>query len=461
MENYQYQVLVIGSGSAGRDAALLAGRAGLKTLLVEGDSLGGSAFHRGCYAVRALRACATQLNQLAKGDRLGVFTDLISSSLFHWLEVQRLASGRLTKELTLELEQAHVTLRFAMAKIVGPNEVELSFNSVTEERISAQHIIVATGSRPAFSGNEKSRVLNTDQFLRNTQVPAHLLVIGGGYIGCELASIYHTLGCRVTVVETESRLLPGWDVDAGRQMHHALTNAGVHVHLDQKIDLQKLEQSRGSHVQLNNGTLIDPDLILVATGRTPNVEGLGVASVGLPEQGPLTVDPQMRTAIQSIYAIGDVNGLGMLDSVASAQARVAVSTIRGIPSVYSAHWIPRCLHTQPPIAAAGWTEAEANAAGHEVEVFSETLFLQTDDDVTVVQPGHLQIKLVVQSGSHRILGCLAIGAGAVEILNLISTAIRFGLTATQLTELSLVHPSASEALIRLLQARFDRARSGM
>ena len=460
MENYQYQVIVIGSGSAGREAALLAGRAGLKTLLLERDSLGGCAFHRGCYAVRALRACATEFNHLKHGDRIGVFTDLIASSLFHWLEVQRLSSSRLTKELTLELEKAHVPLRFAQAKIVGPHEVELWFNSVNEERTSAQHIIVATGSRPTFSGNEKARVLDTDQFLRNTQVPAHLLVVGGGYIGCELAAIYRSLGCRVAVAETESCLLPDWDVDAGRQMHHALTNAGVQVHLNQKIDLEVLQQPPRNHVQLNDGTLIDPDLILVATGRTPNVEGLGVASVGLPEQGPLTVDPQMRTAIQSIYAIGDVNGLGMLDSVASAQARVAVNTIRGIPSVYSSHWIPRCLHTQPPIAAAGWTEAEANAAGHEVEIFSETLFLQTEDDVTVVQPGHLRIKLVVESGSHRILGCLAIGAGAAEILNLISTAIRFGLTATQLTELSLVHPSVSEALVRLLQARFDRGRVG-
>ncbi|MBV8587870.1 MAG: NAD(P)/FAD-dependent oxidoreductase [Verrucomicrobia bacterium] len=459
MENYQYQIIVIGSGSAGRDAALLAGRAGLSTLLVEGNSLGGSTFHRGCYAVRALRACATQFSQLTKGDRLGVFTDLVSANLVHWLEVQRLTSSRLTKELTLELEQAQVTLRFGHAKIVGPNEVELSFNSVIEERVSAQHIIVATGSRPIFGGNEKARIVNTDQFLRNTQIPAHLLVVGGGYIGCELAAIYRALGCRVTLVETESRLLADWDVDAGRQIQHTLTSAGVEVHLDEKIDLETLQQPTRSHVQLRNGTLIDPDLILVATGRTPNLEGLGLTSVGLPEQGPLAVDAQMRTAVPSIYAIGDVNGLGMLDSVASAQARVAVNTIRGISSVYSSHWIPRCLHTHPPIAAAGWTEAEANAAGHEVVIFTENLFLQTDDDTTVVQPGQLRIKLVVQSGSHRILGCLAIGAEAAEILNLVSTAIRFGLTATQLTELSLVHPSASEALVRLLQSRFDTARS--
>jgi pyruvate/2-oxoglutarate dehydrogenase complex dihydrolipoamide dehydrogenase (E3) component len=164
----------------------------------------------------------------------------------------------------------------------------------------------------------------------------------------------------------------------------------------------------------------------------------------------------MRTAVPSVFAIGDVTGLGMLDSVAAAQARVAVQTILGVPARFNLHWIPRCLHTQPPIAAAGWTQAEAAAAGQDVEALAHTLRLVTDDDATVVEPETTDLKLVVQSGTARLMGCLAIGPRAAEIVNLASTAIRHGLTARQVADLSLVHPSASEALVRVLQERYDR-----
>jgi glutathione reductase (NADPH) len=209
--------------------------------------------------------------------------------------------------------------------------------------------------------------------------------------------------------------------------------------------------------RLGNGTVITPDLTLVATGRLPNVEGLGLERVGLPPQGFIPVDERMRTALPSVFAIGDVTGLGMLDSVASAQARVAVQTILGVPARFDLDWIPRCLHTQPPVAAAGWTEARAKAAGQSVEVLSHTLRLITDDDATVVEPEATNLKLIVQTGTTHLLGCLAIGPRAAEIVNLAATAIRNGLTAPQLADLSLVHPSASEALVRVLRQRYDRA----
>ncbi|HEY0791773.1 MAG TPA: hypothetical protein VGD78_11990 [Chthoniobacterales bacterium] len=141
----------------------------------------------------------------------------------------------------------------------------------------------------------------------------------------------------------------------------------------------------------------------------------------------------------TVFTIGDVNGLRLLDSVAAAQARVAVETIRGVPARFDRHWILRCLHTNPPIAAAGWTEAEANAASQDVEVLADTLRFITDEDATVIEPEPTRLKLVVQLGTARLLGCLAIGRHAVELVNLASTAIRYGLTARQLAELAPVH----------------------
>jgi hypothetical protein len=198
------------------------------------------------------------------------------------------------------------------------------------------------------------------------------------------------------------------------------------------------------------------NLTLVAVGRIPNIEHLNLGKVGLPKEGFLEVNAQMQTKVPSIFAVGDLNGMMLLDSAAYAQARVAVQTILGEKAMFEPHWIPRCLHTEPPIAAAGWTEAEAVAAGHQVDVLSENLPLITDDDATMIQPDRNLLKLVVQNSTGRILGCLAIGSRAAEVVNLASTAIRNGLTAQRLADLSLIHPSASEAMVRLLQDHFDR-----
>jgi dihydrolipoamide dehydrogenase len=145
-------------------------------------------------------------------------------------------------------------------------------------------------------------------------------------------------------------------------------------------------------------------------------------------------------------------------SAAYAQARVAVQTILGRPARFDSHWIPRCLHTHPPIGAAGWTADEADAAGHDVGIISETLPLITDDDATMVEPDRNLLKLIVQSGTGLILGCQAVGSRATELINLASSAIRLGLTVDRLADLSFIHPSASEAMIRVLQDHFDRSK---
>ena len=238
-----------------------------------------------------------------------------------------------------------------------------------KQTVTSEYIILATGSRPSFPGNEKARVLNSDQFLRSGSVPKHLFVIGGGCIGCELAAIYRVRKVEVTLAEAESRLLPSWDEDIGKRMKQVLDDAGVHVLLNEKVSVPTPDTQDPPHFQLSNAIVISPDLTLVAVGRTPNVEGLHLDKVGLPTEGFISVNAQMQTDVSSIFAIGDVNGTMLLDSAAYAQARVAVQTILGRPSRFDPHWIPRCLHTQPPIAAAGWTVAEADAAGHDVEVF--------------------------------------------------------------------------------------------
>src|SRR6201987_2166430 len=454
--SYHYQVIVIGSGSAGKEAALLAARAGKRTVLIESGRIGGTGVHRGCHAVRALRACATHYDRVVEGDRLGVYMDLVTTNWATWLEVHHRTPSRLAEELSRALARPQAEVKFGRGELFDAHTVVITDDLGKKETITGEYIILATGSRPAFPGNEKARVFNSDQLLNSSLVPKNLFVIGGGYIGCELAAIFRARKVPVTLVEAESRLLPTWDKSVGDRMREVLDQAGGQIMLKEKVELPSPDQEGPIHFKLRNGTVVSPDLSLVAVGRVPNIEHLNLGTVGLPTKGFLEVNAQMQTKVPSIFAIGDLNGIMLLDSAAYAQARVAVETILGEKAMFEPHWIPRCLNTQPPIAAAGGTEAEAVAAGHQVDVISENLPLITDDDATMIEPDKNLLKLVVQSSTGRILGCLAIGSRAAELVNVGSMAIRSGVFVQRLADLSLIHPSASEAMVRLLQDNFDR-----
>jgi len=456
--SYPYQLAVIGAGAGGKDAAILAARAGLRVLLVEKESLGGTSFHRGCHAMRALRACAMSHKTVGKNRRTGATAGDPEIDWANWLNVQRRVSARLTKELSWTLEDLGVQVRFGAGELLDRNTVEISDPYGSKEKVSAENIILATGSRPSFAGKNAPAILNSDQMLKNTAIPNHLLIIGGGYVGCEFASVYAALGSRVSLVEQDKILLPGWDEVAGAHLREVLEATGVNVILN-----QRLEPPGGNGpvdrpaFTLGSGETIVPDLTLAATGRKPNVEGLGLEALGIGSGSSVPVTDKMRIGFPNAFAIGDVNGLALLDSVAFAQARTAIQTILGKPARFDLRRVPRCVHTDPPIAMVGWTEQEARGAGHDVEVIAETLRLVSADDRSVINPEPTKIKLIVQRGDKpRVLGCLAIGLHAAEIVNLAATAIKTDVTATQLADVTPVHPSAAEALIRSLQNRFDR-----
>jgi pyruvate/2-oxoglutarate dehydrogenase complex dihydrolipoamide dehydrogenase (E3) component len=453
--SYQYQVVVIGSGSAGKEASLAAARAGLRTLLVEEKNLGGTSFHGGSYAVRALRACASYFKRTEKAPKVGTSLDLIETSWTDWLTAQRRSSSRLSVEFSQAIDREHVHLLFGHAQLIGSNEI-----TVTDpprglnQLITSDYFIIATGSRPNFPSQPEVGILNSDHLLRQATAVRHLFVIGGGYVGCELASIYRDLGSRVTIAEAQSRLLPNWDSTAGEQFRNVLLGAGVEVLLNEPIELPPRITGNQPSYKLSTGTVIQPDVTLVATGRKPNSDDLGLESIGLTSGAWIPVNAQMRTPIESVYAVGDVTGISLLDSVATAQANVAVDSILGKPGRFDKRWFSQFLHTEPPIASVGWTEDEARGAGLQVEALSWSGSLFTDDDFTTVEREQMAIKCLVHPETARILGCIAIGSRAAEIINLVSTAIRNGQSARDLANLPAVHPSATEALVQRLRQRY-------
>jgi dihydrolipoamide dehydrogenase len=455
--SHQYEVIVIGSGSAGKEACLAAAKAGLRTLLVEERNLGGTSFHAGSYAVRALRACASYFKQTEKAQRVGTSLHLIETSWTDWLTAQRRSSSRLSVEFSQAVDREKVHLKFGHAQLVGPNELVITdAPRGLNLRITSNHIMLATGSRPNFPSQPEVGILNSDHLLRQATAARHLFVIGGGYVGCELAAIYRDLGSRVTIAEAQTRLLPNWDPIAGERFRNVLLAAGVDVLLNEPIELPPRITAGLPSYKLTTGTVIQPDMTLVATGRIPNSDQLGLESVGLPSGSWIPVNEHMQTSIDSIYAVGDVNGIALLDSVATAQANVAIENILGKPARFDKRWFPQFLHTEPPIASIGWTEEEAKNAGLPVEALSWNGSIFTDDDFSTVEREQMALKCLVHAESARILGCIAIGSRAAEIINLVSTAMANDQSAREIANLSVVHPSATEALVRTLRQHFDR-----
>ncbi len=445
----KYDVAVIGSGSGGSEAALLAAGKGLKTIVIEKDAFGGTRFHRGCYAVRALRASSRVFQQIIQSKQFGIEADVLRSSLVGWMDAQRAASARLAEDLRHDLQTLNVRIAAGAGSLPGEHRVRITDSSGKEENLEAEYIILATGSRPDFSSSHNSRFFNSDDLIARVYPPARLFIIGGGYIGCEFASIYRALGCGVTLVEQRERLLPGWDPAVGELVREELSADGVEVYLGEKVEIEKVPDRDGYPIFTKpDGSTTSPDLVLVATGRRPNVESMGLQELGIAVSPFVAVDSQLRTGQRHIFAIGDLNGLDMLDSAASAQARIAVETIEGGAPLFSSRWVPRYLDTEPPAAAVGWMETDAAEAGLELEARSETVRLVTSEDRTVAEPARTYVKLVVERHTKKVQGCLIIGNGAAEVINLAALAIQSRVTPRELERLFLVHPSISVALQR-------------
>jgi dihydrolipoamide dehydrogenase len=441
-----YQLAVVGSGSGGREASLAAAKEGLKVLLVEKNALGGTCLHHGYYPVRALRACVEATRDRQLSSKFGLESTEEPVGLEKWLTVQRRVSSRLTQEVNNQLEKSGIAVQFGKALLTAPNELQIADSQGDVEQIKADYIVLATGSRPAFDRiRSGSHYVNSDDLLARTTVPRHLLVVGGGYVGCEFASIFRSLGSVVTLVEKENRLLPNWDSTLGEYITASLRSVGVRIQLGREMDLPISGQLFDEpELKLENGSQETPDLVLVVTGRKPNVEALGLEELGIKTSHFVVVNEQLRTTCRSIFAVGDINGLSLLDSAAVAQARIAIGAILGRKDQFSARWIPRCIHTNPPIASIGWNEEEAGRAGLDVICHSQTFRLVTDDERTVVNPLATMVKILLRSESRQILGVHVAGTQAAEIVNFASMGIRAGFTLDQLLQVPLVHPSATE-----------------
>ena len=448
------RVAVIGAGPGGYTAAFLAADLGLSvTLIDEASDPGGVCLYRGCMPSKALLHVARVLTEAREAGEWGVSfaePDIDLDRLRSW---KNTVVSTLTGGLGQLTRQRKVDYLQGRAALVDARTVAVTMTDGSIQEIPFDSGILATGSRPARPAalaSEHDRILDSTAALDVNQVPDRLLVVGGGYIGLELGSVYAALGTAVTVVEMTSTLLPGVDADLVRVLSRRFGSVAEAIYRDTKVT-QLTADDEGVTVRLEGPKVASEDQrfdqVLVAVGRVPNSEigGLNQTAVDVDPRGFVRVDAQRRTAEPSLFAIGDLAGEPMLAHKAFHEARVAVETIAGHKVAFEPMVIPAVVFTDPEIAWCGLTEAEAKTAGTTVAI-ARFPWGASGRAVTLSRTDGLT-KLVVEPETQRILGVGIVGAGAGELIAEGVVAIEMGATVEDLRACIHPHPTLSETLL--------------
>ena len=457
------QLVVVGAGPGGYAAAFLAADLGLSVALVDPEvNPGGVCVYRGCIPSKALLHVAKLLDESRHAAAWGIEfgdpkIDLDKLRAFKNNVVKKNTSG--TGQL-VKIRKVHYLQ--GRAEIVDAHNLRVTLVAGGEEQVQFEHAILATGSTPAIPPMLKvddPRVMDSTAALDLPDIPKSLLVVGGGYIGLELGSVYAALGSAVTVVEMTAGLLPGADRDLVDVLAKRVGQTMKSVLLETKV-VKVTPEAAGVRVTLEGN--VDPkeqvfDRVLVSVGRRPNSKspGLEKTHVQVDQRGFIMVDEQRRTHEPSIFAIGDVVGEPMLAHKASHEGRVAVEVMAGENVAFAPRAIPAVVFTDPELAWAGLTEAQAKNDSREVKVAKfpwgasgRAATLDRTDGLT---------KLILDPATERLLGVGLVGPGAGELIAEGVLAIEMGATATDLKLTIHPHPTLSETLMESAEVFFGQA----
>lgn len=453
----EYQLIVIGAGPGGYEAAIRAAQLGLTTALVERREVGGTCLNRGCIPTKAMLHSAQLYREAANFELFGLHTENTS---FDWAKVHQRKSDVVVK-LRTGIEQLIKANKIDFfnnsASILGKNDVQLDQGEV----IHGENILIATGSvpaRPPISGLDLPNVVTSDEllddphFTQSDSLAKEILIIGGGVIGVEFASVFSSFGCHVTIVEAMERILPTMDREISQSLNMVLKKRGVSIHTGAMVE--KLEQDENGLVchftEKGKAQTVAAQQVLVAIGRRPNTQGLFADGFEVAcERGRIITDENFRTSVDSIYAIGDVTSKIQLAHMASAQGICAVHTIAGQKPPIDLRYVPGCIYTDPEIASVGITEEEAKQQGIPVK---KGKFLMTGNGRSLIDEQERGfIKVLAHQETDVILGAQLMCSRATDIVAELSTAIVNGLTCAQLASVIRPHPTFCEGVTEAVE----------
>ena len=440
-------LLVIGGGPGGYVAALHAAGLGLDVTLVERHRLGGVCLQHGCIPSKAWISAAADYHRAQGLAELGLPLERGEPDIRRLRDFTRQTVERLTNGVATLLKARHVHVVQGTARLIGPTSAEVE-GPEGRQIHHFRHAILATGSRalePEGLKADQKQVILPQGFFELEALPDHLVIVGAGYIGVELGMAAARLGGRVTMIEALPRALSGLSPSLVEPVLRRMKQLGIELRLGARIEsVQRGAGGVGLSLAVEGGKAeVSGDVVLLAVGRRPNVEEIGLEAVGLPAEGFIAVDEQLRTALPSILAVGDVTGPPLLAHRAEAQGRVAAEVAAGRPAAFAPQAMPAVVYSDPEIAVAGLSFEQAEALGHKVA--RGRFPLRALGRALAGRAGDGFAEVYADEASGVLLGGAIVGEHASDLISELVLALEMGATLEDIADTVHPHPTFSEA----------------
>jgi len=449
-----YDLAVIGSGPGGYVCAIRAAQLGLNVVCIDKRGAhGGTCLNVGCIPSKALLHASEVFHETKNSASMGINVENVSLNLKDMMSYKDEGIDGNVKGIDFLFKKNKITGIFAEAKIISSNQINLTFHDQTEKIIEATNIVVATGSSSAsIPGVEidEDTIVSSTGALSLKKVPETLTIIGGGYIGLELGSVWSRLGSNVTVIEYLDRIAPGLDGELSSQFEKILKKQGINFILGSKVKSTQ-KNSEGVEVHIENvssseSSSLQTEIVLVSTGRVPNTKGLFDDSLGikLTDKGFIKIDKNYRTDVEGVWAIGDVIEGPMLAHKAEEEGVAVAELIKGKPGHVNYGIIPSVVYTNPEVASVGMTEEDLKGKSISYKVGKFPFLANGRAKVNKMTDGF--VKILSSEESDQILGVHIIGAQAGTMIAEAAVAMEFEATSEDLAHICHAHPTLSEAI---------------
>jgi dihydrolipoamide dehydrogenase len=443
-----FQLVIIGTGPGGYVAAIRAAQLGLKTAVVEKDELGGTCLNWGCIPTKSWIATAHLLEQIRRAKEFGID---VGEPKVNWpalVERKNKVVKQLTGGVKILLNGRGVEIVKGSARITAPGRIAVTGATGAAE-LSADSIMIATGAYATMPPGFKldgERVITSQEALALSKQPKRIAVLGGGVVGCEFACFFAAIGTEVTLIEMLPRLVPAEDDEIATALEREMKKQKIAIHLDTKVEGMKDGADGAITLTMSGGKTVTVDTVLVATGRRPYTEGLGLEALNVArgDRGRITVNDRLQTSVRGLYAIGDVTDIRQLAHFATAQGKAASAVIAGHPAQTNWRAVPAATFTSPEIASVGLTEREARAQGHELKIGRFPFRAHGRN----IAEGEITgfVKILADAGTDQLLGAHIFGARASELIHECALAIAADLNAGDLAHAIHAHPTFTEAI---------------